>query len=279
MPVLAADYLAAQLIRVLPRRSIARVVGGACEARLPPKLSRALVALYCRAYKVDLSEAAAGSQPFESFDAFFTRSLVAGCRPTSETPDDFVSPADGFLQASGRTDAGSKITVKGHAYDLATLIGDQEHAREYAGGQFGVIYLSPRDYHRVHAPVDGRVVLVRSLPGDCFPVNRIGERWVRDLFITNRRVAIVQESPAHGRVTIVMVAAMFVGRITLSAIGGHDVPAGSHVVQPPCELARGQELGAFHLGSTVVLVTGPDSRAWQRAPGLIRVGQSMMRAE
>ena len=118
------------------------------------------------------------------------------------------------------------------------------------GGQYAVVYLSPRDYHRVHAPVDGPVTVVRSLAGDYYPVNSIGERWVRDLFVMNRRVAVVQHNASIGPVTTVLVAAMVVGRITASMVTGRDVPVGIHRLEPPYDIRRGDELGAFHLGST-----------------------------
>ena len=119
------------------------------------------------------------------------------------------------------------------------------------------MYLSPRDYHRVHAPVAGRVTLVRSMPGDYFPVNSIGERHVDSLFSTNRRVAIAIDTPGHGRVTVVMVGAMIVGRITVCAIDARDVPLGEHVIDPALPVARGDEIGMFHLGSTAVVFVEP----------------------
>ena len=121
---------------------------------------------------------------------------------------------------------GCRIVVKGKAYDVARLVGSETDARSYLGGQYAVVYLSPRDYHRVHAPIDGAVVEVRSLDGDYFPVNAIGERWVHDLLVTNRRVVFVQDSPTLGRITVVMVAAMVVGRITAIMVPGRDVPVG-----------------------------------------------------
>src|SRR5262249_59628237 len=106
---------------------------------------------------------------------------------------------------------------------------------------------------RVHAPAAGKVTLVRSLPGNLYPVNAIGERHIPSLFSTNRRVAIVIDTPNRGRVTVVMVGAMIVGRITVSAVPGHDVPLGTHVIDPPQLVARGDEIGVFHLGSTAVI--------------------------
>ena len=131
---------------------------------------------------------------------------------------------------------------------MAELVGDPAEVARYEGGQFAIVYLSPRDYHRVHAPVAGEVTLVRSLPGDYFPVNSIGERHVDSLFSINRRVAIVIDTPTKGRVTVVMVGAMIVGRITVRAIDARDVPLGTHVLDPALPVAAGAEIGMFHLG-------------------------------
>src|SRR4029077_6817982 len=147
----------------------------------------------------------------------------------------------------------------------------------YEGGQFAIVYLSPRDYHRVHAPVAGQITRIRSLPGDYFPVNSIGERHVDSLFSTNRRVAIVIDTPAKGRVTVVMVGAMIVGRITVSAIDARDVPRGNHRIDPPFAIARGDEVGVFHLGSTaVVFVEKGVAPAWRGLSGRrIRMGEPL----
>jgi phosphatidylserine decarboxylase len=265
-----ATYAAAQLLRVLPRAGITRFMGRLADARLHPAVADAVIGLYVRAYDVDLGETVPPAGSFPSFDAFFTRPLREGARPLSADPRAIVSPADGRLEDLGPVTAGGQLQIKGRAYSVTDLVGDPAEARRYEGGQFAIVYLSPRDYHRVHAPTAGRVTLVRSLPGDLYPVNAIGERHVPSLFSTNRRVAIVIDTPAQGRVTVVMVGAMIVGRITVTAIDARDVPLGTHVVDPPLEVDRGDEIGMFHLGSTaVVFVEKGMDRAWRR-PG--RVG-------
>jgi phosphatidylserine decarboxylase len=275
MPHFVPSFIAAQVIRMVPRQLVGRVVGDLCERDLPKPVSGAIVAAWCRAYGVDLSEVEGTG--WTSIDAFFTRNLKANCRRPQGGPHEIVSPADGALQCTGPVQRGCRMVVKGKSYDVARLIASEQDARSYVGGQYAVVYLSPRDYHRVHAPADGGVVEVRSLDGDYFPVNAIGERWVRDLYVTNRRVVVVQESPTFGRITTVMVAAMVVGRITASMVPGRDVPMGIHKFEPPYDVRRGDEIGAFHLGSTVVVLAGPQAPAWQRACGLIRVGQTLSR--
>jgi phosphatidylserine decarboxylase len=252
-------YAAAQLLRVLPRRGITRVMGHLADVQLHPVVADAVIGLYVRAYQVDLGETvppAAGS--FASFDAFFTRPLREGRRPLGADPEAIVSPADGRLEDAGPVHAGGKLQIKGRAYAVADLVGDPAEVARYEGGQFAIVYLSPRDYHRVHAPVAGEITRVRSLPGDYFPVNSIGERHVESLFSINRRVAIVIDTPTKGRVTVVMVGAMIVGRITVSGIDARDVPLGEHTLDPALPVARGGEIGVFHLGSTAVVFVEKD---------------------
>ncbi len=263
-----ATYAAAQLLRVLPRARITKIMGRLADVQLHPAVADAVVGLYVRAYDVNLGDTVPPEGSFASFDAFFTRPLREGARPIEAPPDAFVSPADGRLEDAGPVHAGGKLKIKGRDYAVADLVGDPAEVARYEGGQFAIVYLSPRDYHRVHAPVAGKVTMIRSLPGDLFPVNSIGERHVPSLFSINRRVAIVIDTPDHGRVTVVMVGAMIVGRITVSAIDVRDVPLGNHVIDPGMAVARGGEIGMFHLGSTAVVFAEKGAAApWQRSPG------------
>ncbi len=250
------------------------MVGRLCEKSLPPALSRALTGAYVRAYGIDLSEVAPQAEPYPTFDAFFTRRLRPGSRVLEDAA--VVSPADGRLQTAARIDPGAVLRVKGKPYAVGELTGDTSDAEHYDGGSFAIIYLSPRDYHRVHAPVDGAITQIRGIAGDLLPVNAIGERFPR-LLVRNHRVTIRIESESVGRVTVVMVGAMVVGRISLTVLGDGAVPIGTHALAPAPAIARGDELGAFHLGSTVVLLLEPGLTI-TRAPGIVRYGQGLARA-
>ncbi len=234
-----------------------------------------------RAYDVDLSEATGGDKgghAYASFDAFFTRSLLPGARTYDATDQGLVSPADGRLDDAGAVTREGLIEVKGRPYRAADLLGDEDEARQYLGGQFAVVYLSPRDYHRVHAPAAGMVSEIRSYPGDLFPVNQISQRHIPGFLARNRRVAVALDTMGFGRVTVVLVAAMIVGRITATGIEGRDVPLGTHRFDPPLVMERGAELGVFHLGSTAVLFAEPDAvPSFNRALGPIRLGQALTR--
>jgi len=240
-------------------------------------VSRAMVRTYRVAYDVDMSDVVSREAAYDSFDEFFTRGLVPGSRPVTDLPWDVASPADGELQAIGPVEPGCRIVVKGRPYDVSRLVADEQDARAMCGGQFAVVYLSPRDYHRVHAPVGGLVREVRGVDGDLYPVNALGERCSRSLLVENHRAVVAIDNPDLGRVLLVLVGAMVVGRITVTVLPHRDIPAGVHRVAPPQRIECGQEAGAFHLGSTAVVLVGPGAPTWHRRCGLIRVGESLVR--
>lgn len=268
-----STFAAAQFLKVLPRAQISRALGCLCDLTLSPTTSKLVSNAYCRLFPVDLAEAVPQSTPYSSFDAFFTRELRQGVRPISH--DSIVSPADGRLSAAGPIVGGTTILVKGRPYEVGELLGEPADAARFQNGSFAVVYLAPGDYHRVHSPVDGQGVLVRGIPGDYLPVNRIGEEHFPRLFVRNNRVAITLETKAHGRVAVVLVGAYIVGRISMSALPYPAVPPGAHVLSPALNLQRGDELGAFHLGSTAVVIVerGGDIR---RPLGRIRYGESLL---
>jgi phosphatidylserine decarboxylase len=276
----AITYATAQILRVLPRAGVSRAAGWLADHPWSPSLGKAVVGVYSRAYDVSLDECVEQGG-FSSFDHFFTRALKDGARPIDRDPRTLVSPADGRLESPGRVEVGSTYFVKGRPYRVEELVGDADEAKRYEGGGACVIYLSPRDYHRVHSPCEGAIARVRSLPGDYYPVNSIGLEHIPNLFAINRRVAIAIDTPKSsglGRVTVVMVAAIVVGRITVTGIPDRDVPLGDHT--PDVALARGGELGMFHLGSTVVLfVEKPAMGAWIAREGAIRYGEGLVRAQ
>jgi phosphatidylserine decarboxylase len=271
----AITYATAQILRVLPRTRITRAMGRLADYAWPTPVGKAVVGLYCRAYDVELDECVKTAD-FASFDEFFTRALREGARQMPEDPRIVVSPADGRIDSIGKID-GRAFKVKGRPYAVDELIGDAAEAKRFEGGDGCVVYLSPRDYHRVHSPVEGHIVSVRSMPGDYYPVNAIGVRHVHNLFVRNRRVAIEIDTPPEvglGRVTVVMVAAMVVGRITVSGIDARDVPFGEHRYDPPLRVSRGEEIGIFRLGSTAVVFFEPKAKVkWLVGEGPVRYGQ------
>jgi len=275
----AVTYATAQILRVLPRARIGQALGRLADHRWSPPLGRAVVGLYSRMYDVRLEECAEQGG-WASFDAFFTRRLREGARAVDPDARTVASPADGRIESMGRIDEGARFLVKGRPYSVEELVGDAAEARRFVGGAGFVVYLSPRDYHRVHAPVGGVIRRIRSMPGDYFPVNSIGMRHVPNLFCRNRRVAIEIDGDGDvGRVTVVMVVAMIVGRITTTGVDARDVPIGDHRFDPPMRVARGGEIGVFHLGSTaVVLAEARAAGRWVAAEGPTRYGEPVLAA-
>lgn len=267
-------FAAAQLIRFLPRVRLSQAVGRLCDRPLPPQVSKVVALAYAKAYRVNMEEAHVDG-PFPCFDAFFTRKLKSGVRSVSQ--DAVVSPADGLLSVRGPVTNDCRIQVKDQQYSVAELIGSVDDAKRYVGGSFVVIYLSPRDYHRVHAPVSGHLASLRAIPGDLFPVNSIGERYVQGLFVRNNRVAFHLDTQELGRVTLVMVGATIVGRIGVTALDDASPRPGLHTFSEPVAVTRGDEIGIFHLGSTVVVLFEPGASI-QRQPGVVRYGETLLRA-
>ncbi|HEX8795847.1 MAG TPA: archaetidylserine decarboxylase [Polyangiaceae bacterium] len=274
----AVTYATAQILRVLPRARIGRAIGRLADRRWSGPVGRAVVGLYTRMYDVQLDECHQNGG-WASFDAFFTRELRDGVRAMDPDPTAILSPADGRIESMGPIEADGTFVVKGRPYSIAELVGDEREAARFFGGQGCVVYLSPRDYHRVHAPIAGTVRRIRSMPGDYYPVNAIGMRHVANLFCRNRRVAIEIDGEAQrGRTTVVMVVAMIVGRITTVGIEARDVPLGDHVFDPPLRVGRGDEIGIFHLGSTAVVLAEPrPGRRWVVEEGPVRYGQALLR--
>jgi phosphatidylserine decarboxylase len=272
------SFATAQIVRALPRARIGRAVGRLADHGWPQPVGRAVVGLYSRLYGVRLDECAK-QDGWASFDEFFTRRLRTEARALDGDPTAVLSPADGRIESMGSIDGSGVFLVKGRPYSVSELVGDEREATRFLGGSGCVVYLSPRDYHRVHAPVSGQVHRIRSMPGDYYPVNSIGLRHVPNLFCRNRRVAIeIDAGPDLGRVTVVLVVAMIVGRITTLGVNAYDVPLGDHHFNPPLEVRRGDEIGVFHLGSTaVMLVEKRLGRAFVMAEGPVRFGQALLR--
>jgi phosphatidylserine decarboxylase len=240
--------------------ALSRLTGWLADRRLPPALLGPVIRGYSRLYGVDLGEVAEPVKAFSSFNAFFTRRLRDGARPVDSSPETVVSPSDSRLTGMGSVpDDGRLEQVKGRTYALEALLGSPEEAAPFREGCYTTLYLSPAMYHRVHSPVSGRVVAWRYIPGRLFPVGSFAVRSVKDLFTRNERMVVFIETEDVGPVAVVLVGAANVGRITLrftdlisntGALPTRVEPAA------PIDLGRGEEMGVFNLGSTVVLVVG-----------------------
>jgi phosphatidylserine decarboxylase len=270
-------------VRAVSPPRLSRVTARLADWRAPGPILRPLLRAYIRAYGVDMTEVAEPLGSFSTFNAFFTRRLRAGARPVSTAPGPVVSPSDSRLASIGTMpEDGLLEQIKGRTYPLSELLGAPEDALLFARGVHATLYLSPSMYHRVHSPVDGVIRSWRYLPGRLFPVNTMAVRQVDRLFAVNERVYIHIHTVEFGPVAVVMVGATNVGRISLSfaeLVTNQRGPAAEVIPPVPIPIARGAELGAFNLGSTVVLLVADHSlRPAGVAPGdIVRVGQPLWR--
>lgn len=248
-------------LRWAPKGALTHGIGWAARRKVPRPLRAGLYKGFSARAGVDLSEVPAPLESFERFDDFFTRTLPPGARPIEGGDDVVVSPCDGVLSEVGVSDGGRLIQCKGRDYTVRGLLTDESEARVYTGGAYATIYLAPRNYHRVHTPTGGAITGYRHVPGAFFPVNPPSVRGVAGLFSINERLITYVDGPL-GRVAVVMVAAMGVGHMTVSydTVETHR-REGRHgstrVYSTPKPVAKGDELGMFHLGSTVILLFQP----------------------
>jgi phosphatidylserine decarboxylase len=262
---------------------LSRLAGWLADRPLPPLLLVPVIRAYSRVYGVDLGEAALPPEAFPSFNAFFTRGLREGARPVDQGEDTVVAPSDSRLSMLGRVPADRRLEqIKGQTYPLEALLGSAEDAEVFQGGLCATLYLSPGMYHRVHSPVGGRLLGWRYQPGRLFPVNPPAVRSVPGLFARNERVAVFLQGEGTGPVALVLVGAANVGRITLrfaDLVTNTGAPAGRGEPPEPVTVGRGEELGAFNLGSTVVLLVADPALAPVGPPpgSLVRMGEALWR--
>ncbi len=210
-------------------------------------------------------EEAANSDPFSyaCFNEFFTRALRPAARPIDPDEAVVLSPADGVVSQLGQIDCGRLVQAKGRDFSLQALLGgDDKRAEPFQGGVFATVYLSPKDYHRVHMPIAGILREMIHIPGKLFSVNQVTSDSVADLFARNERVVCLFDTE-HGPMALVLVGAMIVASVD-TVWSGEVCPAGKVPCKtdytehsPPVQIARGAEMGRFKLGSTVVAVYGP----------------------
>jgi len=231
------------------RRGLSRLVGWATDRRVPRFLRAPVYRGYARFTGADLTEVRLALADFPSLGAFFVRELRTGARPIDTDRAALVSPVDGRVQSVGPIDQGTVLQAKGRTYKVEELTGGLEKGLELEGGFAWTIYLSPRDYHRIHAPVSATLTAVRWLHGDRFSVAPavLDRRRVLDV---NERAVLRLES-ASGPFLLVLVGALNVGRIRVVGVPPHYGP---EPVRPGTRCERGAELARFEMGSTIVLI-------------------------
>ena len=242
---------------LLPKQALTWLAGKIASARAGT-WTTALINWFIGRYQVNMTEAANPDPAcYASFNEFFTRALRADARPLA--PSVLICPVDGAISQFGRIERDRIFQAKGHDYTCAALLGgDAALAAPFVDGLFATLYLSPRDYHRIHMPCDGRLTRMVHVPGDLFSVNPTTARGVPGLFARNERVVCLFES-AQGPFALVLVGATIVGSMATVWHGVVNPPRPGqvrtwHYEQAPVALRQGDEMGRFLLGSTVVLL-------------------------
>ena len=260
-----------QLQYWLPQHLLSRIVGLVANSRVR-WIKQLFIRIVIKRYQVDVSEAASENlDDYASFNAFFTRRLKPGIRPIVGTP---CSPADGAVSASGQIRQGQIFQAKGIDYSLEKLLASSQ-VTAYEQGSFITVYLSPKDYHRVHCPVDCTLTTARYVPGKLFSVNQTTAENVPDLFADNERL-VMEFDTEQGRMAVVMVGAMIVAAIQ-PVWRSEPYKAKTFVEELPVDtqFKAGDELGAFQMGSTaIVLFERPVN--WRQSSGdLVKMGQAL----
>jgi phosphatidylserine decarboxylase len=272
------------LQRLLPQHTLSRLVHALARVRWRG-LKNCLIRAFMRSFRPDMGDARE-RQPlaYESFNAFFTRELAANARPQPQDPRAVSSPVDGTISQIGYLDEDSILQAKGRSFSLAALLAtDAAQTAQFTGGAFATLYLAPYNYHRIHMPRAGQLRTTRHVPGRLFSVNAVTAAAVEGLFARNERVVCIWDEGPHP-FAMVLVGALFVGSISTVWHGEitpptrrapEDLPP---VAGPAAQLARGELMGWFNMGSTVVLLFPKDRVRWQtqlRAGMPVRVGESL----
>lgn len=288
------DRLFVLLQYPLPHHFLSRLVMLLTRLRLGV-VTRWMIAFFVRRFGVNLAEAAETSlDAYPSFNSFFTRALRPGARSFVRGEREIACPVDGTVSQAGHIDKDRLLQAKGHDYTLTTLLGgDAALAAEFADGSFATLYLSPRDYHRIHMPDAGRLRRVLYVPGRLFSVNAATTRKLPGLFARNERMVCVFDT-AHGPMAVILIGALFVGSME-TVWGAPPAWIDLHAPDKPqrhpgvkyadyplagktVTLARGEEMGRFNMGSTVILLFAKNAMRLDPAiePGApVRVGQRL----
>jgi len=269
------------LQHLVPQHALSRFAGSLASSETPWLRDR-LIRRFVAAYGVDLSEAARGIGQFASFNDFFTRELKPGARALADAAQHILSPADGAVSQLGPVSGGRIIQAKGRDYSVAEILGcEAAEAARFEGGSFLTIYLSPKDYHRVHMPASGTLARTSYIPGDLFSVNTATAAGVDRLFARNERLSCRFDGP-DGHFASIMVGAMIVAGIDTvwpNTFRTHaSAPVHEDFAQQDRSFAAGDEMGRFYLGSTVVLLFEPGRVEWRtdlKAGDPLRMGEAI----
>lgn len=267
------------LLSVLPKHALSRGAGWLATRPVPVAWRGAVYRGYSRVFGAKPEEAELPLDRYPTLNAFFTRALKPGLRPLA--PDAIVSPVDAAVGAYGRVEHDTLVQAKGRHYSLAALLGGHDLAQQFEGGTYTTLYLSPKDYHRIHVPMPGRITAATYIPGNLWPVNSAAVIHVADLFAVNERIVVMLEGAHGGHMAIVPVGATMVGMTRLVFDDLHTNARRREVqhrrYDPGIAVQAGDPLGHFEFGSTVVLVCSREAGHIDplELGGAVRLGQRL----
>jgi phosphatidylserine decarboxylase len=246
------------VIPMLPKNEMSHFIGRLVHQRLPLPVSRMSVSAFAKYYNINMQEAEHPISHYKSIGELFTRRLKSGVRPIAS--DAVVHPADAQITEAGVIDQMTLVQAKGKTYTVPELLKSTHHAADFEGGSFFTYYLCPTDYHRVHSPVDGEILWSCHVPGQLWPVNAWSVNKIENLFAVNERIAVIIQTP-KGKAALVMVAATNVGNMSMSfddslstRLRHAERQVRERTYSPQIPIKRGEEIGIFHMGSTVVML-------------------------
>ena len=266
---------------IVPQHLLSRGVGRLAASE-NTFVKNTFIKNFAAKYQVNMAEALEENPlAYKSFNDFFTRALKPNARPIASDSKAIISPADGAISQIGAITADKIFQAKGHDYSVTTLLGgNEQRAAAFVGGQFATVYLSPKDYHRVHMPFMGKLTQMIYVPGDLFSVNTTTAENVPNLFARNERVVCLFDTEV-GQMAVVLVGAMIVAGIA-TAWAGNLAPQGKNIVVTNYDgsiiLKKGDELGRFYLGSTAIVLFGANVMQWRNnltATTPVRMGEAM----
>ncbi len=266
-----------QAQKVVPQQQLSRVVGKVAASE-NPLIKNVVIQAFKAQYGIDLSIAEqTDALKYKSFNDFFTRALKEGVREIDADSGSIVSPADGAISQLGKIQNGDVFQAKGQSFSVDKLIGDPQLAEPFINGEFATVYLSPRDYHRVHVPFAGTLTETLYIPGELFSVNQTTAENIPGLFARNERMVCLFDTEL-GRMAVVLVGAMIVAGIETVATGKVKPTGRVELNHHELKLEKGAELGRFYLGSTAIVLFEKDKMNWDsqfKANSTVIMGEAL----
>lgn len=261
----------------LPQHRLSRIVGKVAESE-HPVIKNTVIQAFKLKYGIDMSIAEErNALKYKSFNDFFTRALQHNARYIDQNHNSIVCPADGAISQIGTISHDDIFQAKGQSFSVEKLIGDKQLAQPFYDGQFVTVYLSPKDYHRVHMPFAGTLTETLYIPGELFSVNQTTAENIDGLFARNERMVCLFDTEL-GRMAVVLVGAMIVAGIETVATGKVKPTGRIELQQHQLDLNKGDELGRFYLGSTAIVLFEKDKMRWDdafTATTAVKMGQKM----